>query len=123
MADSGKLICYKCRWDRLRQLEGKLENALHKIEDLERKKKGLEKQLRAAACGYEVGRLDTVRRKDGGANCLVLGNSIIRNVKSEHMSVECFPGIRTEELKIILENKDLGRPDTVVIHVGTNDLR
>jgi hypothetical protein len=96
MADSGKWICDKSRWDGLRQLEGKLKNALHQIEDLKRKM-GLGKQLRAATYGYEVGKLDTVQRRDGGANCLVLGNSIIRNVKSEHMSVECFLGIRTEK--------------------------
>jgi hypothetical protein len=39
------------------------------------------------------------------------------------MSVQCFPGIRTEQLQRVMENRDLGSPDTVVIRVGTNDLR
>jgi len=57
--------------------------------------------------------------------CLVLGDSIIRNVGTEFsdMKVECFPGIRTEQLHGVIENRDLGNPDTVFIHVGTNDLR
>jgi len=38
------------------------------------------------------------------------------------MKVECFPGIRTEQLHRVVGNRDLGNPDTVVIHVGTNDL-
>jgi hypothetical protein len=37
--------------------------------------------------------------------------------------VQCFPGIRTEQLQRVMENGDPGRPDTVVIHVGNNDLR
>ena len=60
-----------------------------------------------------------------GGKCLVLGDWIIRNVGSEcsDMKFECFPGIRTEQLHIVTENRDLRSPDTVVIHVGTNDLR
>ena len=57
--------------------------------------------------------------------CLVLGDSIVRNVKAEkpNMRVECFPGIRTDQLRRVMENKNLGYSDTVVIHVGTNDVR
>ena len=60
-----------------------------------------------------------------GGECLVLGDSIIWNVGTEctGMKVECFPGIRTEQLHRAIENRDLGNPDTVLIHVGTNDLR
>ena len=60
-----------------------------------------------------------------GGECLVLGDSIIRNVRIEcsDIKVECFPDIRTEQLQRVIENRDLGSPDTVVIHVGTNDLR
>jgi hypothetical protein len=39
------------------------------------------------------------------------------------MKFECFPGIRTEQLQRAIERRELGSPDTVVIHVGTNDLR
>ena len=60
-----------------------------------------------------------------GEECLVQDDSIIRNVGTEctGMKVECFPGIRTEQLHRAIENRDLGNPDRVVIHVGTNDLR
>jgi hypothetical protein len=123
MAESGKWSCERCRWDRLRQLEQELENALHEIEDLKRKNRELEEQLRGAIPGCEVGSRDAVRSQREGVECLVLGDSIIRNVESEHVRVQCFPGIRTEQLQRVMENRDLDRPDTVVIHVGTNDLR
>jgi hypothetical protein len=64
-----------------------------------------------------------VRRQDGDAKCLMLGGSILRNVQSEHVGVQCFPGIRIEQVKTVVESRDLGSPDIVVIHVGTNDLR
>ena len=35
----------------------------------------------------------------------------------------CFPGIRAEQLQMVIEKRDLGNPDTVVIHVGTNDIK
>jgi hypothetical protein len=53
----------------------------------------------------------------------MLGDSIIWNVESERVRVQCFLAIRTEQLQRVMENRDLRRPDTVVIHVGTNDLR
>jgi hypothetical protein len=119
IADSGKWSCERCRWDRLRQLE-KVENALHEIEELKRSNKGL---ARGAVAGCEVGSCDAVQRQCKGAECLVLGDSIIWNVESEHVRVQCFPGIRTEQLQRVMENRELGSPDTVVIHVGMNDLR
>ena len=39
------------------------------------------------------------------------------------MRVECFPGIRTDRLRRVMENRDLGRANMVVIHVGTNNVR
>jgi len=55
----------------------------------------------------------------------VLGDSTVRNFGTEcsDMKVECFPGIRTEQLHRVVENRDLGSPDTVVILGGTNDLK
>jgi hypothetical protein len=100
-----------------------LENALQQIEDLKQKNKRMKEQLRGAVAGYEVGRHDTELRQHGGAECLVSGDSIIRNVESEHVRVQCFPGLRTERLQRVMENRDLGRPDTVIIHAGTNDVR
>jgi hypothetical protein len=66
-----------------------------------------------------------VQEHDEGEKCLVVGDSIIRNVGTgqNNMMVECLPGIRTEQLHRVLDNRDLGTPDTVIIHVGTNDLK
>jgi hypothetical protein len=57
--------------------------------------------------------------------CLVLGDSIVRNVGAEkpNMRVECFPSIRAYKLCRVMENRNLGYSDTVVIRVGTNDVR
>jgi lysophospholipase L1-like esterase len=56
---------------------------------------------------------------------MVIGDSLVRGVGDEHtdMMVESFPGIRTEQLHKVIEKSDLGSPETVIIHVGTNDLR
>jgi hypothetical protein len=99
MADSGKWSCDRCRWDRLRQLEEKVESILQQIEELKWKNKGLEEQLRGVVAGCEVGSCDMVRRQDEGAECLVLGDLIIWNVESERVRVQCFLGIRTEQLQ------------------------
>jgi hypothetical protein len=39
------------------------------------------------------------------------------------MKVENFQDIRTEKLHRVIENRELGSPDAVFIHVCTNDLR
>jgi hypothetical protein len=39
------------------------------------------------------------------------------------MKVECFPGIRTEQLQRVIVNRDFWSPDAVVIHVGTIDMK
>jgi lysophospholipase L1-like esterase len=56
---------------------------------------------------------------------VVVGDSIVRNKGSEHadMKVECFPGIKTKQLHRVMEKRDLVSSDTVIIHVGTNDLK
>ncbi len=54
---------------------------------------------------------------------LVLGDSIVRHTGTgnEALDVRCFPGIRTAQLRRVIESQDLGRPDAVILHVGTND--
>jgi len=110
---------------RLCLLEKKLQNALIETEDLKLKNEKLEEQLRAAATGREIGRHDMVQEHHKGEQCLVVGDSKIRNVGTgqNNMKADCFPGIRMEQLHRALENRDLGTPDKVVIHVGTNDLK
>ena len=80
VTESGKWVCNKCRSKRLRLLEEKLQDALHQIDILTRKNKALEEQLQLAADRREVGRRDTVPGDLKGGECLVLGDSIIRNV-------------------------------------------
>jgi len=80
VAESGKWVCDKCRSERLRLLEEKLQDALHQIDILMRKNKALEEQLQLAADRREVGRRDTVPGDLKGGECLVLGDFIIRNV-------------------------------------------
>jgi hypothetical protein len=82
IADSGNWSYDRCRWERLRQIQEKLENALQQIEELKRKNQGLEEQLRGAVAGCEDGRRDTVRRQHEDEECLVLGDSIIQNLES-----------------------------------------
>jgi hypothetical protein len=45
-----------------------------------------------------------VQRQHEGAECLVMGDSIIWNVESD-VRVQCFAGIRTEQLQRIMENR------------------
>jgi len=125
VVESGKWNCDRCRSERLQLLEEKLQKAVLQIEELKRKNKVVEEELQLAAAGEEVGKRDTAPVRHEGKNCLVLGDSIIRNVGTEHsdMTVECFPGIRTEQLHRFMENRDLRNPVTTVIHVGAKDLR
>jgi hypothetical protein len=39
------------------------------------------------------------------------------------MMVEFFQGIKTKQLHREIEKRDLGSPETVIIHMGTNDFR
>ena len=55
MAESGKLISDKCRSERFWLLEKKLQNALLQIDDLTRKNKALEEQLRLVTAAWEFG--------------------------------------------------------------------
>jgi hypothetical protein len=65
-----------------------------------------------------------VHSKQKSDKCMVVGDSMLRNVGAEHadMVVECFPGIRTDQLHPVTDKRDLGSPQTVIIHVGINDL-
>jgi hypothetical protein len=90
-AESVKLICGKCRSERLRLLEEKLQNSLLQIDDLTRKNKALAEQLRLATVGREVGRRDTMPGDRKGGEGLVLGALIIWNVGNgcSNTKVEC----------------------------------
>jgi hypothetical protein len=106
-------------------LDEKLTDAQIQIEELKLRNKALEEQL-LTENGKYVGKGDTVTLKPVGEKCLVLGDSIGRNVGAEKSNkrVECFPGIRADQLRRVMENRDLGYSVVVVIHVGqiTSDL-
>jgi hypothetical protein len=89
------------------------------------KNKAVEEQIRFATAGRKDGRWDTVPGDRKGEERLVLGDSMIWYVGTEcsDKNVECFPGILKEQLHSVIKNRELGSPDTVVIHVGTNNLR
>jgi len=46
-----------------------------------------------------------VHAKPKLARCMVVGDSMLRSVGAEHedMMVECFPGIKTEQLHRVIE--------------------
>jgi hypothetical protein len=67
-----------------------------------------------------------LKRQRRDANRTPLSSAKVRNGGAipplPHIMVECFPGIRTEKLHKVIEKRDLSSPETVIIHVGTNDL-
>ena len=127
VAESGKWNCDRCRPERLRVLEEKLRDAQIQIEEIKRRNKTLEEQLLLSESGKDVGKEDMVTLKPVGEKCLVLLHSMVRNDGAEksNMRVQCFPGIRAraDQLRRVMENRDLGYSDAIVIHVGTNDVR
>lgn len=39
------------------------------------------------------------------------------------LKVKCFPGIHTEQMKLVVEQQEEENPETVILHVGSNDLK
>jgi len=125
VAESGKWNCDRCRSERLQVLEEKLRDAQIQIEELKWRNKALEEQILLTENGKDVGKGVTATVKPVVEKCLVLGDSIVKNVGAEkpNMRVECFPGITADQLRRVMENRNLGYSDIVVIHVRTNDVR
>jgi len=105
----------------VRVLQEELQNALRQIDELKAKNRELETKLQMAGTGER----DTMPTKQNVTKCMVVGDSIVRNVGADRsdMKVERFPGIKTEQLHRVMEKINLVSPDTVIIHVGTNDLK
>ena len=103
-----KWVCDKCRSERLRLLEEKLQDALHQIDILTRKNKALEEKLQLAADRREVGRRDTVPGDLKGGECLVLGDSIIRNVGNEcpNIKLSVFRALEQSSYKGLLKEEN-----------------
>jgi hypothetical protein len=113
--------CDKCRTEKMRMLQEELQNALRQIDELKARYRELEEKLLLV----ETGKRDTVPAKQKVAKSMVVGYSVLRNVGAEHadMKVECIPGINTEQLHRLIERRDLGSPETIIIQVDTNDFR
>jgi len=56
VVESGKRVCDKCRSERLRELEEKLQDTLQEIDVLTRKNKILEEQLQLVTAGRKTSR-------------------------------------------------------------------
>jgi hypothetical protein len=125
VAESGKLNCASCRYDRLRVLEKRLRDAQIKIEELQLKKKALKEQLLLVGNRKDADKRDTVKVKFGSAKRLVLADSIVRNVGADkrNIGVECFPGIGVDQLLRVMENRNFECADTVAMLVGSNNVR
>jgi hypothetical protein len=74
VVESRKWIWNRCGSERFRLLEEKLHNALLQTDDLTRKNKALEEQLRLTTAGREIGRQDRVLGDCKVGKCLVLGD-------------------------------------------------
>jgi hypothetical protein len=100
LAERQKWSCEKCKTERFLKLEEDLQNALRQIDDLKFRNRELEEKLLLV----EAGKRDTVPAKQKSVKCVVVGDSMLRNVGAKHtdMMVECFPGIRTEELHSVV---------------------
>jgi hypothetical protein len=113
--------CDKCRTEKLRMLQEDLQNALRQIDELKARNRELEAKLLMAGNGER----DTMPTRKNITKCMVVGDSVVRNFGVDHanMKAEWFPGIKTEQLHRVLEKRDLVSPETLIIHVGTNDLK
>ena len=120
-AERENWCCEKCRMEKVRELKVKLQNALRQIEELTARNRELEAKLQVAGAGDK----DSMPTKQKVDKCMVVGDSLVRNVGAENadMKVECFPGIKTDQLHRVMERRELDSAETLIIHVGTNDLR
>ncbi len=107
--------------ERIRELEQELKTTKRLLEDCLKRNKELEEQLQASTSS--VSESTTNADKGTEKNVLVLGDSIVRHTGTgnEALDVRCFPGIRTAQLRRVIESQDMGRPDAVILHVVTND--
>ena len=81
--------CDKCRTEKVRMLQEALQNALIQIDELKSRKRELETKLLMVGTGER----DTMPTKQKFTKCMVVGDSIVRNVGADHadMKMECFP--------------------------------
>jgi len=107
-----KWNCDKCKSERVKLLQQDLQKALRRIDELKVRNKVLEEELIQA----RAGKRNPVPVKDKDSKCMVVGDSMVRNVGADQadIRVECFPGIKTEQLHNVMEKADMGGPEIVV---------
>ena len=90
--------------DRTSNRRGTAKRA-EQIDELKVRNRELEAKLLMAGTGER----DTMPTKQKVTNRMVVGDSIVRNFGAvyEDMKVECFPGIKTEQLHRVMEKRDL----------------
>jgi len=66
-----------------------------------------------------------VHEKHKVAKCMAVGDLMLHNFGAERTDkmVQCFQGIKTEQLHRVEGKRDLGSAESVIIHMGSNDLR
>ena len=86
-----RLLCTVCG-RKVRMLQEELRNALRQIDEL----KARNRELKANLLMEGARERGTMPTKQTVTKCMVVGDSIVRNVEAEHadMKVECFPGIK-----------------------------
>jgi hypothetical protein len=105
----------------MRILQDGLQNALRQRNELKARNRELETTLLVAG----TGKRDTMFTKQKFKTFKVVDVSILRNVRAEFTDkkLECFPVIKTKQLHRVIEKSNLGSPESVIIQVGTNDIR
>ena len=113
--------CDKFSAEKVRMLQEDLQNALGQIDELKDRNRELEAKVLMA--GNE--KRDTMLTHPEVTKCRMVGDSIlcIAGVEHAEMIVKCFPGIKTEQLHRVVEQKEVGNPETVIIDVGADDMR
>lgn len=132
---------WKEKNDVIEQLKKELEEARKRIIDVEEENSVLKEILREEEEGH--GKLWTRVVKEGiaktkinpkteaknkSASVRIIGDSMLRysgeGCKKQGADVECFPGIRVEQLTRRIENmEEGGHEEVVLLNVGTNNIK
>jgi lysophospholipase L1-like esterase len=87
--------------------------------------KSVEEKLNRVTEEREGSSDNILREQPKGNELLVLGDSIVTNVAADcpDLKTGYFPDIRADQLQRVIEKRDFGTPDTIITHVGTNDIK
>jgi hypothetical protein len=108
--------CNKRSAEKVRMLQEDLQNAHGQIVELKARNRELEAKVLMAG----TGKRNAMPAKPRFTKCMVFGDSLLRNTVAKYavMNVDCFPGIKTEKIHRVVEKKEPGNPETVIILRG-----